>query len=96
MTAILRTTFQIGGHDIPADPAFGQMIGGRKTARKGIGVFEGRRSSQTKTQMFRDQRHRRDQRKGVVNRYLRGLMDNRLIVAVVAGSLNIKNYCTLG
>ncbi|MNE03856.1 hypothetical protein D3C87_948930 [compost metagenome] len=76
---ILRTAFQIGGHDIPADPAFGVVIGGRESARKCVGMFERGGSRNADAQMFRRQRNGGGKLQRIIDRYLRRLMKGVIV-----------------
>ena len=80
---VLRTAFQVRGHDVPTRAALGQVIEGRQTTGKRIRVFKRQRRGQAEPQMLGDQRHRRNQLQWVIDRHLRRLADRCVTVAVV-------------
>ncbi|MNF81617.1 hypothetical protein D3C84_638970 [compost metagenome] len=80
---VLRAALQVRGHDVPAGAALGQVIEGRQASGERIRVLKRQRRSQAETQMFGDQRHRRNQLQRIVDRHLRRLTDRRITVAVV-------------
>ena len=68
-----RGAVEIAGDDVPADPAFGEMVERRHSPRKRIGRLEGEIAGDAEAEILRDRRHRRDQQQRLVRRRLRGV-----------------------
>ncbi len=83
LAEVLRPALQVGGDDIPAGTALGQVVEGRQATGERIRMLERQRSGQAEPQVLGHQRHRRDQLQRVVDRHLRRLADRRVTVAVV-------------
>src|ERR1700733_1274177 len=49
---ILGAAIKIGGDDVPAGASLCQMVQRREAAREGVGVLEGKRSSQPEAEML--------------------------------------------
>ena len=64
--------FEIGRHDIPGDPAFGEMVQGGDEASKRERVVLDDGACETKSDMLGGIGHGRDEQHGVVDRYLGG------------------------
>ncbi|MNZ94136.1 hypothetical protein D3C78_1132370 [compost metagenome] len=82
LAEVARAAVQVGGDDVPADAALGQMVQGGEAAGERIRVLEGERGGQAEAEVLGDQCHRGDQRQRIVDRHLGGLADRRVAVAI--------------
>ena len=82
-TNILRAAIEIGGDDVPAGAALGQMVERREAARERVGVLEGKRGGQPEAEMLGDERHRRHELQGIVDGDLRRVAKRSVEVAMV-------------
>ncbi len=80
---VLGAAFEVGGDDVPADPALGQMVEGRQAPGEGIRVLERQRSREAEAQVLGDHGHGRDQLQRIVDRHLGGLANRRITVALI-------------
>ena len=69
---------QVGGHDVPGDPAAGDVIQRRDLAGEGEGRHLQHRAGEGEAQVLGRRRHGRDQRHGIVGRDLHRLDDRGL------------------
>ncbi len=81
LSIVAARTFEVGGHDIPRHPPFGQMVEGRDEPGKGERRVLEYGTGETKSQMLGRVRHGRDEQHGIVDRYLGGFRHGRLPVA---------------
>ena len=66
-----RRAVEIAGHDVPADPAFCQVIEGGHPARERKRRFVGERDGYAKAEVLGGRRHGRDEKQRIVDRGLR-------------------------
>jgi hypothetical protein len=78
-----RRAVEIAGHDVPADPAAGQVVKRRHAAGEQIGRFVGQIGGYTKADVFGNRRHDRHDHHRVVDRDLHGVNDRRRRAAPV-------------
>ena len=78
-----RRAVEIAGHDVPADPAAGQVVERRHAAGEQIGRLVGQVGGDAEADMFGDRRHDRHHHHRVVDRDLHGVDDRRRRAAAV-------------
>ena len=82
-THAARRAVEIAGHDVPADPASGQVVERRHAAGEQIGRFVGQIGGDAETDVFGDGCHDRYDHHRVVDRDLHGVDDRRGRAAAV-------------
>ncbi len=75
---VLGAAFEIGSHDVPADPPLGMMIRRRNATGESVGMFERGRSGDANSQMFRRKRDGRGELDRIVDRNLRRLLERMI------------------
>lgn len=74
---------KIAGHDVPADPAVGQMVQRGHPPGERIRMLEPGTRGDSEPEILGHQCHRRHQQHRVADRDLRGLADRRLVAGAV-------------
>ena len=67
---VARRGFGVGGHDVPADPAVGEVVEAAVPARQQVGLLVGQRAGHPEGQMLGHRGHPADQHRRVVDREL--------------------------
>ncbi len=68
LAGALRGAVEIAGHDVPADPSFGEMVERRHPPGKRVGRLVGQIGGHAEAEMFGHRGHRRDQQQRIVGR----------------------------
>jgi hypothetical protein len=74
---------EIGGHDVPAGAALGEVVEGREPAGESIGMLERQRGGEPEAEMFRHHRHRGHELERIVDRDLRAIAQRRVEIAAI-------------
>jgi hypothetical protein len=82
-TEAARGAVEIRGHDVPRDPATGQVVERADEAREDVGVVLQHRTGETEAEVFGHRGHRRDQEHRIVDRDLRRRSHRRVAAAAV-------------
>ena len=92
MPEIARCIGQIRGHDVPAHPAFGQVIEGAHASRKGKWRLVGGGKGSAKPEVFGDRRHGRNHHQRIIAGDLHGLAQRglRAIAKLIVGANHIR------
>ena len=80
---VARGRRQVAGHHVPADPALGQMVQRRQSARERIRMLESGARGDPEAEVLRRVSHCRHQQQRVVDRNLRALPDRGFVCARV-------------
>ena len=78
LTHAFRRAVEVAGHDVPTDPALGQMIEGGHPARERERRLVGERDGYAKAEMLGGRRHGRHEKQRIVDRGLRSVQQGRL------------------
>ena len=91
-TKVPGRAIQIAGNNIPAEAAFGQMVQGRGSPRKRIGMFIGECTSYPEAEMICDRRHSRHQQERIIHWDLDPALNGRIGFALIY-VIRTKDIC---